>query len=158
MTSSQLRCVLWVICCLLSIVNTLLERRGIGKVQRRDNHGLYPRTTQSYATDKFVSGIKVAVQQLNAYHRPLLVHTKDGVRCCWKTLWWAVLQTYGWGCIHQSKCGAGVDLSTPFFIQQSDVLLYVREDAENFTVPISVSSYSNLQVRCSVYWSFIFLI
>ena len=81
MTSSQLRCVLWVICCLLSVVNTLLERRGIGKVQRRDNHGLYPRTTQSYATDKFVSGIKVAVQQLNAYHRPLLVHTKDGVRC-----------------------------------------------------------------------------
>ena len=88
MTSSQLRCVLWVICCLLSVVNTLLERRGIGKVQRRDNHGLYQRTTLGnlsnafhFATDKFVSGIEVAVQQLNAYHRPLLVHTKDGVRC-----------------------------------------------------------------------------
>ena len=151
MTSSQLRCVLWVICCLLSIVNTLLGRRGIGKVQRRDNHGLYPRTTQSYATDKFVSGIKVAVQQLNAYHRPLLVHTKDGVRCCWKTLWWAVLQTYGWGCMHQSKCGAG---GWPLysFIQRSDVLLYVREDALRtleYLFQYQVI-YSNLQVRCSV--------
>ena len=132
-----------------------MERRGIGKVQRRDNHGLYPRTTLGnlsnafhFATDKFVSGIEVAVQQLNAYHRPLLVHTKKRG----KVLLYdgAVLQTYVWGCMYQIKCGAGGDLSTPFFIQRSDVLLYVRENAESFTVPISVSSYSNLQVRCSV--------
>lgn len=120
MTSSQLCCVLWIICCLLSVVNTLLERRGIGKVQRRDNHGLYPRTTLGnlsnafhFATDKFVSGIEVAVQQLNAYHRPLLVHTKDGVRC-YSMIDGAVLQTYGWGCMYESKRGAGGDLSTSF--------------------------------------------
>ena len=30
------------------------------------------------------------------------------------------------------------------------MLLYVREDAENFTVPISAPRYSNLQVSCSI--------
>lgn len=42
------------------------------------------------------------------------------------------------------------DLFTPLYVQRSDVLLYVGEAAENFTVPISVPSYSNLQVSCSI--------
>ena len=155
MTSSQLCCVLWIICCLLSVVNTLLERRGIGKVQRRDNHGLYPRTTLGnlsnafhFATDKFVSGIEVAVQQLNAYHRPLLVHTKDGVRCY--SMMGRYCKRMGGAACMKVSVAPGVTSLLLSFIQRSDVLLYVREDAENFTVPISVSSYSNLQVRCSI--------
>ena len=83
--SLHLCCVLGVICCLLSVVNTLWDRRGAVKVERRDSHRLYPPRNFSenlsyafhFATDKFVSALDMAVQQLNTYHRPLLVHTRD---------------------------------------------------------------------------------
>ena len=93
MASFHLCCVLGVICCLLSVVNTLWDKRGAVKVERRDSHRLYPPRNFPenlsyaflchFATDKFVSALDMAVQQLNTYHRPLLVHTRDEVRRCW---------------------------------------------------------------------------
>ena len=91
MASLHLCCVLWTICCLLSVVNTLWDRRGAVEVERRDSHRLYPPRNFPgnlsyafhFATDKVVSALDMAVQQLNTYHRPLLVHTRDEVRRCW---------------------------------------------------------------------------
>ena len=51
-----------------------------------ESHRLFPRSSSnlsyefSFATERFVSSLEATVEQLNSYRRPLLVHTRNGVR------------------------------------------------------------------------------
>jgi len=122
-----------------------------------ESHRLFPRSSSnlsdefSFATERFVSSLEATVEQLNSYRRPLLVHTRNGVR--FYNLCAELYQIRGGAATNMGGAAANMGGASPHCqllcssLQQSDVLHFVRESGENFTVPIVTSTYSNLKVN-----------